>query len=423
MLYEIIIFIGSAVARAISLFDKKMARFFSLRKNEIERVSEYFRENKNKKSKVIWFHSSSAGELEQSKPLIDHFKRSRKNLHIIASFFSPSGYDAGLKYKSIDFCFNLPLDYGRNAVKLLDLIAPQIIIYSKYDVWTNLTLEAKKRKVKLALISAALPEKSLRHRLPFSNFFKKAYSSLDKIYAISGDDAGRFKKISGKKNIAVSGDTRFDRVKTVIANSQLKSKNIVKKQRGIIYLLAGSTYKKCEKNLIAVLNRLNAVDKNIRLIIVPHEIDRDNIQRLNKLFDKNGYNPVNYTNTSHPVLLEENNVLIVDAFGILAFLYKEADIVFVGGSYKGSVHSVLEPAVFGRPIVTGPYIQNSYEAIKLNDIGGLKKCDNRDELYKEIFKLSNDEYYRKKVSRNSKIFFDKNIGSAAFILKDIEKLL
>ncbi len=423
MLYGIIIFIGSVVARIIALFDKKMHKFFLLRNGEIERIEKYFRENKNRDSRTIWFHASSAGELEQAKPLIDHLKRGKNNIRIVASFFSPSGYEAGLKYEMLDFSFNLPLDYAKNARRLLDCIDPHAIIYSKYDVWTNLTLEARKRKIKLALISATLPGKSLRHRFPLSLFFTKAYSALDRIYAISDEDAGRYGKISIADNVIVSGDTRFDRVKTVIADMKSNSKNIIKKEKDLIYILAGSTYVKCEKNLIAVLKRLNGKVKRIRLILVPHEIDRENILRLNKLVAESGCSPVECTGTPGPVSLKENDVLIVDAFGILAFLYKEADIVFVGGSYKGSVHSVLEPAVFGKPIITGPYIKNSREAVKLKETGGLIKCDGRNELYEEILKLINDASYRKGVSRKSKTFFDENTGASALIMEDLEKLL
>ncbi|MBN2403940.1 MAG: hypothetical protein JXN64_16310 [Spirochaetes bacterium] len=422
MLYEILIFFGSIAARVIALFDNKMAKFFLLRKGEEKRVAEYFESIKNKNKKVIWFHASSAGELEQAKPLIDNFKFSKKNLLIAASFFSPSGYKAGLKYGKIDFCFNLPLDYRKNAKMLLDCINPQIIIYSKYDVWTNLTVEAKKRKVRLALISATLPEKSLRYRFPFSNFFTKAYQSLDRIYAISEEDAVRFEKIADKKSIIISGDTRFDRIKTVIDNTHLKSKNIIKKQRGFTYIIAGSTYKICEKNLLNALKQLNDKDSRVILILVPHEIDPGNIERLNKLVASKGYRPVNYAKVSHPVLLKEQEILIVDAFGVLARLYKEADIVFVGGSYKGSVHSVLEPAIFGKAILTGPHIGNSYEALKLKELGGLMVCSDSYGLYSKIVELL-EESCRKDASGKVSQFFKKSTGASKLILKDIEKLL
>jgi 3-deoxy-D-manno-octulosonic-acid transferase len=233
----------------------------------------------------------------------------------------------------------------------------------------------------------------------------------------------RFEKISNKNSIIISGDTRFDRVKTFMEKSQLKSKNILKKQKGFTYLVAGSTYKICEKNLISTLKRLNEKNKSVKLVLVPHEINSGNIRRLNKLIKSGGYNPVNYTIASHPISLKDNDILIIDVIGILAHLYKEADIVFIGGSYKGSVHSVLEPAVFGKAVLSGPYIRNSCEAVKLQEIGGLKVCENKEELYNEILILSKNISYRKKVVQTAKLFFKNNTGAAKFIIKDIEKIL
>ena len=425
MIYSFVIIIGMLISKIVAIFDKKMRKFFLLRNEEFSRIEKYFTQKKNKNNKVIWFHAASAGEFEQAKPLIEKFKSTLKNTQIIASFFSPSGYEAGIKYAKLDFCFNLPIDFRKNANRLLDSIRPYIIIYSKYDVWTNLTVEAHKRGVKLALISATLPAKSFRHRFPFRMFFSKAYSLLNKIYAISEADAKRFRKMTNYRHneILAPGDTRFERVKNVIDRSRSKVKNILLKEKDSFYIVAGSTYKKSEKKLITAMKRLGLDGTRVRLILVPHEINSENIRTLKKSITSSGFNPVCYSETSIPVSIKDNEILIVDVFGILAILYKEADVVFVGGSFKGSIHSVLEPAVFGKPILTGPYISNSYEAIKLRESGGLILCKNKNELYNGISSLLNDKDYRLKTCQITKNFFNKNTGAVKFILKDIKSLL
>ncbi len=424
MIYALAIFIASNLGRVYSLFDKKMKRFFNLRKGEIERVEEYFRGRKEKK--VIWFHSASAGEFEQAKPLIEHLREKDNDYLIVASFFSPSGYDAGLKYKEVDFCFNFPLDYRKNANRLLDCIDPALIVYSKYDVWTNLTVEASKRGTKLVLISGTLPEKSNRHKWPYRLFFSQAYSEIYRIYAISEMDARRFRKIAGhdnKESVVVSGDTRFDRIKVVVDKANVGAKKVLVKQEDCAYFLAGSTYKVSEKKLLGALSIIRDKAANVRFILVPHEIDHENIQRLRKLISFYGFSPICYSDSSLPVSLNENEILVVDAFGVLALLYKESDIVFVGGSYKGSIHSVLEPAIFGKPLLTGPYIGNSYEAIALEEIEGLNICKSEDDLGREILKLANDNEYRSEISKRVSGFFKENLGAADFILQDMREIL
>lgn len=425
MVYNLVLTTGMLIAKIIAIFDNKIKKFFLLRNEELSRIEKYFTQKKNKKNKVIWFHAASAGEFEQAKPLIEKFKSTLKNTQIIASFFSPSGYEAGIKYDKIDFCFNLPLDFRKNANRLLDSIRPYIIIYSKYDVWTNLTVEAHKRGVKLVLISATLPAKSFRHRFPFRIFFSKAYRLLDKIYAISEADAERYRRITDNKSdgIFVSGDTRFERVKNVVDNSHLTRKKILNKEKGCLYLVAGSTYEITEKKLMSTMKRISADGTAVKLILVPHEINTDNILRLKNLIASSGFNHICYSEASLPVSIKDNEILIVDVFGILAILYKEADMVFVGGSFKGSIHSVLEPAVFGKPILSGPYIGNSYEAIKLKGSGGLILCENKNELYSCISNLLNDKNYRLKTCQISKDFFNKNTGAVKFILRDIKSLL
>jgi 3-deoxy-D-manno-octulosonic-acid transferase len=424
MFYELVIFFGSIIARLISLSDRKIALFFSLRKGEIERIADFFSSQKKNKNKVIWFHSASAGEFEQAKPLIEHFNKSIKNSTIIASFFSPSGYEAGLKYEKIDFCFNLPLDYRKNCKSLLNHIQPYIIIFSKYDVWLNLTRAAHESGAKLALISATLPGKSKRYKLPYRLFFRRAYHLLDRIYAISDTDANRFIKMTGSgKNITVSGDTRFDRVKTVITGNVRKSEKIMQKTKGCIYLVAGSTYKISEHKLVQVIKRLIAEGRKIKLILVPHEINPDNILRVEKLIVMHGLHPVLFTKSTRPVDLKNNEVLIVDAYRVLAGLYAEADIVFIGGSFKGSVHSVLEPAIFGKPILSGLHIGNAHEALALEKIGGLTVCADSNLLYLKIRELIDNEKFRKNISKKVISFFNSNTGASKFILKDIRKII
>lgn len=421
MIYSLLIFSGSIFAKIVSLFHKKTARFFSLRRGEIGRVSGYFKEIKGKR--VIWFHSASAGEFEQAKPVIENLLPGGDYL-IVASFFSSSGYDAGLKYDKINFCFNLPLDYKKNAVKLLDCINPFLLVYSKYDVWTNLTVEAHRRGVSSALISGTLPEKSLRHRWPFRLFFRRAYRLLSRIYAISDGDAERFRKIAGDKNgadIVAIGDTRFDRVRAVIDKAFLDYKKILVRERGVSYLIAGSTYKKSEKKLLGAL-RVLPVNSKIRLILVPHEIDPENIRRLRVLVGRMGFRPLLFTDESVPVALKENDVLIVDAYGILAFLYNEADIVFIGGSYKGSVHSVLEPAVFGKPVISGPCIGNSREAREMEKFGGLSVCKDENELAFAIGRFLSDNDLREETSGKVKDYFSRNLGASELIIRDMEQI-
>ena len=401
-----------------------MRRFFLLRRGEIERVADFFKDKNNKR--VIWFHSASAGELEQAKPVIEHIKNTNGKILIAASFFSPSGFDAGLKYDKIDFCFNLPLDRKKTSRSLLRYIDPVAIIFSKYDIWTNLAVEASRSGVKLLLISGTLPESSFRHRFPLKYFFRKSYSLFNGIYAISDRDAERFSSIikpEREKIIHISGDTRFDRIKEVARLYQDNPKSIIKREKGILYLTMGSTYPVSEKMLLKTIKWLKKKHTNVKYILVPHEVDSHNIDRITRFISKQGLNPVLYSSRDLPVQIGHDEILIVDVMGVLALLYDQSDIVFIGGSYKGSVHSILEPAVFGKPILTGPHIRNSYEAMELNKEGGLLVCKNKGELFKNITKLIIDRNFREYTSNKSKDFFRQRTGAVDKIISGLNEII
>lgn len=423
MIYNFILIAASAIARLLSIFNKKISRFFALREGELERIENFFR---GRKGEVLWFHASSAGEFEGAKPVIEQIKNHYGNFLLIASFFSPSGYDAGVKYDGIDFCFNLPIDRIKNIRRLLSVIHPKAIIFSRYDIWTNLAREAYRRGTKLILLSASLSEKSLRHRFPLNRFLKKSYNLLNRIYAISESDAARFMKIidhARRERVIIAGDTRFDRIKYVIDERRKKSKDIVAIEEDNVYVLAGSTYSISEKILLNVIKRLNSGFNNLRYIIVPHEIDRKNIRRLTRLLNERGFTPIAYSNAHLPIVIGRNEILIIDAIGILAFLYEQSDIVFVGGSFKGSVHNVLEPAIFGKPILTGPAITNAHEALKLSESGGLIRCTGETELYESVQRLIIDKNYRATISNCAKDYFYNNIGATARIVDDLKNML
>jgi 3-deoxy-D-manno-octulosonic-acid transferase len=423
VLYYFILIAASAIARLLAIFNKKINRFFTLRKGELERIEDFFR---GRDSEVLWFHASSAGEFEGAKPVIERIKNHYGDFLLIASFFSPSGYDAGVKYDGIDFCFNLPIDLKKNIRRLLVAIHPSAIIFSRYDIWTNLAIEASRRGTKLILLSASLSEKSLRHRFPLRRFLKKSYNLFNRIYAISESDAVRFMKIidhEKRERVIVAGDTRFDRIKYVIDEGRKKSKDIIEIEENNIYFLAGSTYGISEKILLPVIKGLNSRFNNLRYIIVPHEVDGGNIRRLARLLNEKGFKPITFSNAHLPITLARDEILVIDAIGILAFLYEKSDIVFVGGSFKGSVHSVLEPAIFGKPILTGPAIKNAYEAIKLNELGGLIVCRDGAELYESTQRLIIDKDYRGAISKRVKDYFYNNIGATAHIIDDLKNII
>ena len=92
-LYNIFIFLFHLGIRIAAIGNDKAKQWLQGRKYiwaELEEVQ-------LKKQDLVWIHASSAGELEQAKPVIEEIKNQYPTFKILLSFFSPSGYNAAKK--------------------------------------------------------------------------------------------------------------------------------------------------------------------------------------------------------------------------------------------------------------------------------------------------------------------------------------
>jgi 3-deoxy-D-manno-octulosonic-acid transferase len=98
-------------------------------------------------------------------------------------------------------------------------------------------------------------------------------------------------------------------------------------------------------------------------------------------------------------------------------------VAYVGGSFKQNIHNVLEAAVYGTPVIFGPKIENSQEALKLAEIGGGIVINNKRQAYRNLRRLFSDEELRSKAGNISAIYVQSNIGATQKILDTIYKVI
>lgn len=316
----------------------------------------------------IWFHASSAGEFEQVRAVALAMRRKNPRLFFSFSYFSDSTYRTRKNDPVPDTLFALPFDFPWRMRKLVRAMRPAALIIGKYDAWPNHVLAAARAGVPVYLVSATLPAKSRRYRFPLRYFLRSVYAPMRQIFAVNGEHAERLKKIS-PQNVVVSGDTRFDAIAERLKENEDKKKQlsaIAAQLKGKSVIVAGSSYEASEDMLIgffAAQRKLGG--KPLRLILAPHHLKETNILRIAQKCADSGLRARRLTQPGKA----EWDVLVIDAFGLLAYLYPLADIAYIGGGFKGSVHSVIEAAIAGVPAVTGPAIANSAEALDLARAG------------------------------------------------------
>ena len=372
--------------------------------------------------KTVWFHFTSVGEFEQAKPLIEAIYAETR---IVLTFFSPSVAPNARSYRYTDAAVYLPLDTPRNSERLIRLIEPTLIVFSKFDIWPNLVWRATKHDIPIIVVAGTLHAESKRLS-PFAKpFFRSVHRHIRVHCAISEGDAARFQELcSPTHEIVVAGDTRYEQVyrRAVAVESDTEffpgqatlgrglQAHIVTKRP---ILIAGSTYTEDEKVLFPAYQRLreNIPDTFPHLILVPHEPTPERISEIRDALDRQQLAYLCFSELTSEVDLSEVEVLIVDRVGLLAKLYGLADIAFVGGSFRGSVHNVMEPAAMAKPVLFGPTIQNAYEASLLVARGGAKLVHTSQQLAEAITVWLNDTDARETAGSIGKQLIAENLGA------------
>ncbi len=368
---------------------------------------------------ILWFHSSSVGEFEQAKPIIERIN-SRKEFTILASFLSPSGYNAAKRYEGADLITYYPFDSRKDIIRFIELVKPKILIYMRYDIWPNSVFELSKRKIPVFLVDATMKKDSPR-KLPIArNFHKFLYNKFEKIVTISEEDKKGFLEFGiPEEKIFVVGDTRYDRVyqKSQTALKQkILNENIIRDKK---IFVAGSTWSEDDRELFPALIKLHKFEKNLISIIVPHEPSIPTLEQIE-------FELKPHISTIRFSMLNQyagEKIIIIDTIGILLTLYAYADVAFVGGGFKSNIHNILEPAVYGIPVLFGPKFSNSQEAYRLIESGGGFAVKSKIDIYKLLRKLFANDGYRKEIGNNAKKFVESNIGATEKIVEILRKYL
>jgi 3-deoxy-D-manno-octulosonic-acid transferase len=407
-----------AALRFAGLFNKKIRTGILGRKRVYEKLI-LSATSINKSKKLIWFHSSSLGEFEQAKPIVERLKQ-EKDVNVLITFFSPSGYENSIKYPFADLIAYIPFDTKANAEKFIAITNPTLAVIMRYDVWPNMIESLRNKKIPIFLVDATLRSNSPRKYPLLKSFHKILFGSLSRVLTVSDSDGKEFKSFGlDDKKVSAVGDTRFDRVyqRSLLAKEKrLISYNVLKGKK---VLVAGSTWEQDEEVIFPAFLKLAEKDLNVLMIVAPHEPTLLHLEKIENEFA----GKLKTIRFSHLNNYSDERIIIVDSIGILLTLYTYANVAYVGGSFKQNIHNVLEAAVYGTPVLFGPKIENSQEAMKLAEIGGGIVINNKRQAYKNLRKLFSDESLCNQAGSISASYVQSNIGATQKILDAIYKVI
>lgn len=405
-LYDLSIIVYSLLIRLAAPFNVKASQIYKGRKKVFAELPGKISHNRP----IVWVHCASLGEFEQGRPLIEAIKKHHPEYQVFLTFFSPSGYEIRKNYELADYICYLPADTKKNAVKLIELMQPELVFFIKYEYWFHYISELKNRNIPLYLVSAIFRENQLFFKNTIWGKWYRGILSGFRHFYVQDDQSVNLLASIGIKNVTRAGDTRFDRVAEIARAA--KDLSLIEKFKGDqLLIVAGSTWKPDEELLAEFIHS----HPEVKMVIAPHETKRANIDRL---ISKLKTQVICYTEASEEAVMN-SRVLIVDTIGLLSSVYRYADLAYIGGGFGVGIHNTLEAAIFGIPIVFGPNYLKFNEAVAMKKLGIAYSVTNYEELKTIFDSLILEPKKREAIFQLCNSYTQMNVGATRKIINDI----
>src|SRR5687767_743429 len=364
----------------------------------------------------IWIHAVSVGEVLTARPLISDLKRRYPNLRMFLSTTTLAGQQlARRSVQDVDAVFYFPFDLGIFVRRTLDLVRPKLFIMMETEIWPNLLYECRRRGVKTAVVNGRLSARSFSRYRMIRGFMRRVLDDVDRFLVQSEESARRFIDIGADPaRVVVTGSLKFDSLDLSPNALQARSRDRVLRYFRVpasrLVIVAGSTMKGEESAVLRAFRRVRTTTPNALLVIAPRHPER--FDEVEQLVRSEGWKTARRSDLaidSEPRV----DVVVLDTIGELATLYQIATVVFVGGSLVATGgHNVLEPAVFGKPIVFGPHMENFAEIAEafVSNGAGVQLAGD-EQLDETLMSLMSDPVRRARLGAAARALVEANRGA------------
>ena len=306
----------------------------------------------SKKTKTIWIHCASVGEVNTCLPLHHKLLAQFPDTHFVITTNTVTGSSTVLRanLKRTQHCF-LPIESAFAISRFLNAWQPSQALIMETEIWPLLYKKCHLKNIPISIINARLSHRTLNANNWIKALYKTSLCYVNKILCKSENELNNFKALgASNKQLIVAGNLKFtftDNLKTATPINLDNRK----------YCVAASTHNNEEEQLANVWNKL---DTDILLVIVPRHPHRSK-QIQKQLSTLN----INFSVRSKKQNINETTrVYLADTLGELAQFMQQAELVFIGGSFiKHGGQNILEPCRIGRPTICGPYMFNFKDEI------------------------------------------------------------
>jgi 3-deoxy-D-manno-octulosonic-acid transferase len=374
----------------------------------------------------IWVHAVSVGEVLTARPLLGELKRRYPHLRLFLSTTTRAGQQLAWRSLSdVDGIFYFPFDWAFTARRTLAIVKPRLFVMMETEIWPNLLRECRARGIKTVLVNGRISYRSFPRYKLIRPFFRRVLNDVD-AFCVQGEETQRrlLELGADAARITVTGSLKFDAVDAMPTPGRGRDRVLrffrVSSTRQV--LVAGSTLRGEEQAVIRAFNRMRTAGSHALLVVAARHPERfDEVERLCR---HEGLATVR--RSALPIDAEPRaDAVVLDTIGELAQLYQIATAVFVGGSLvPAGGHNILEPALFGKPIIFGPHMENFAEIAEAFLANGAAiQVRSERELVEAVIGLMNDPVRRARLGAGARAMVEANRGAKERTLAVLTRLL
>ena len=365
-------------------------------------------------SSRILIHAVSAGETVAAQPMVKVLRREFPEAEIVFSNVTETGYRRAKEIIEADHFVFFPLDYRFSVERFLNIIKPSHVFILETELWPNFLAECQNRNIPLAFINARISS----HSFEKYSVFRPLFSPLIRtslFYVQSQLDRERVESLGGQK-VEIAGNLKVDQLAQNLSSPARERICAAFEDFERPIILFGSTHQIETKNCLDLIYSWQKEDFEASFIIAPRHLQfmDDYLKYAHNLslsvIRKSAHRPP-----------QDFEIMLVDTFGELANLYEICTIAVIGGSFEPiGGHSILEPALFGKPIIHGPHMENGKDLVSTFEMAGASwKAQDFAELKSKVELLVENPTLRLEIGHNAGLTLEKISGVAVSIFKDL----
>lgn len=381
----------------------------------------------NNVAPCVWLHAVSVGETIAAKPLIVSLLAAYPQHCLLITTMTPTGSAQVRRLFAQEIVQGrvlhsyIPYDLPDCLQRFLSRVRPQLAIFMETEVWPNTLFTCDKNNIPTVLINARLSEKSLAGYQKVSTLSRMAFSSISHVIAQTQADADRIIQL-GVTSISVSGNLKSDISLDGELRQQaesLKSAWSLNGRKKII--IAASTHNGEDEIILSAFQTQIIKNPELLLLIVPRHPER--FTTVKQLCVAQGLHTI--TRSENMCVNDQTQVIVGDTMGEMMLFYGVSDIAVVCGSFiEHGGHNMLEPAVWGLPIISGNSVYNFAKiADDMQLQGGLLLVNGEHELCEQLDTLLNDIVLARTLGDQAKKYLNNSAGALNTTLQTIDRFI